>query len=79
MASELPASLKTSLEASKCEYRRLGNSGLKVSVPIFGCMSFGDDKAQSWALNEDEVSYTSNVYDSLDKNSHASPTILLSL
>jgi aryl-alcohol dehydrogenase-like predicted oxidoreductase len=39
---ELPPSVKESFENSKCEYRRLGKSGLKVSVPIFGCMSFGD-------------------------------------
>ncbi|KAI0593499.1 hypothetical protein F4775DRAFT_607659 [Biscogniauxia sp. FL1348] len=30
--------LKQSLENSKCEYRRLGNSGPKVSVPIFSCI-----------------------------------------
>ena len=30
-----------SIEATKVDYRRLGNSGLRVSVPIFGCMSFG--------------------------------------
>lgn len=35
------ATLKESQEATKVEYRRLGNSGLKVSVPILGCMSFG--------------------------------------
>ena len=26
------------------EYRRLGKSGLRVSVPILGAMSFGDPK-----------------------------------
>ena len=30
-----------SIEATKVDYKRLGNSGLRVSVPIFGCMSFG--------------------------------------
>ncbi|KAI1500421.1 aldo/keto reductase [Biscogniauxia marginata] len=55
MAAELPPSLKLSLENSKCEYRRLGNSGLKISVPIFGCMSFGDSKSLSWALDEEEA------------------------
>jgi len=30
-----------SIEATKVEYKRLGSSGLRVSVPIFGCMSFG--------------------------------------
>ncbi|KAH9903572.1 aldo/keto reductase [Xylariomycetidae sp. FL2044] len=55
MALELPSSLKESLENSKCEYRQLGKSGLKVSVPIFGCMSIGDAKAQSWAVGEEEA------------------------
>jgi aryl-alcohol dehydrogenase-like predicted oxidoreductase len=37
------------------EYRRLGKSGLRVSFPILGCMSFGSDKWQPWVINEDEV------------------------
>jgi len=48
MSVELPISVKQSLEASKCEYRRLGKSGLTVSVPIFGCMSFGDPRTLNW-------------------------------
>ncbi|KAK3343024.1 NADP-dependent oxidoreductase domain-containing protein [Neurospora tetraspora] len=52
---ELPASLKESVENSKCEYRRLGKSGLRVSVPIFGCMSFGDRRTLDWAIEEDEA------------------------
>ncbi|KAK0707630.1 NADP-dependent oxidoreductase domain-containing protein [Lasiosphaeris hirsuta] len=52
---ELPLSLKESIESSKCEYRRLGNSGLRVSVPIFGCMSFGDPRTLDWAIGEDEA------------------------
>ncbi|EMR65650.1 putative aldo keto reductase protein [Eutypa lata UCREL1] len=55
MAAYLPPSLKGSLENTKVEYRQLGKSGLRISVPIFGCMSFGDSKAQSWALNEEEA------------------------
>lgn len=53
--ADLPASLKESLENSKVEYRQLGKSGLRVSVPIFGCMSFGDPKAQQWAVDEEEA------------------------
>ena len=30
-----------SKEEVKMEYTRLGNSGLKISKVIFGCMSFG--------------------------------------
>ncbi|GJC99101.1 aldo/keto reductase [Colletotrichum higginsianum] len=71
MASkELPARLKEGLENTKVEYRQLGKSGLRVSVPIFGCMSFGDSRTLGWALNEDEAAYdrglntwdTANVY-----------------
>lgn len=48
MANEVPLSLRQSVEQSKCEYRRLGKSGLTVSVPIFGCMSFGDPRTLNW-------------------------------
>jgi hypothetical protein len=40
----------------QAEYRRLGNSGLRVSVPILGCMSFGSKKVMPYALEEEEVS-----------------------
>ena len=53
--TDLPSSLASSLEASKCEYRRLGSSGLKVSVPILGAMSFGDKAWLDWMLEEEEV------------------------
>ncbi|KAI6092646.1 aldo/keto reductase [Hypoxylon rubiginosum] len=60
----LPQSLKKSLEQSKCEYRQLGNSGLRISVPVFGCMSFGDTKAQSWAIDEaDALPLLKDAYD----------------
>lgn len=38
------------------EYRRLGNSGLKVSSLCLGCMSFGDPAQgwHNWVLGEDE-------------------------
>ncbi|KAF5024379.1 hypothetical protein F66182_3566 [Fusarium sp. NRRL 66182] len=54
-SKQLPARLKESLEASTCEYRRLGKSGLKISVPIFGCMSFGDKRVLPWVIGEDEA------------------------
>ncbi|KAK4449577.1 oxidoreductase [Podospora aff. communis PSN243] len=53
--AELPPSLKESLANSKCEYRRLGKSGLTISVPIFGCMSFGDVRTLPWVIGEDEA------------------------
>ncbi|KAI2636376.1 aldo/keto reductase [Hypomontagnella submonticulosa] len=55
MALPIPQSLQESIDGTKCDYRQLGNSGLRISVPIFGCMSFGDTKAQSWAVNEEEA------------------------
>ena len=54
-STNLPPSLAASLEGSKCEYRRLGSSGLKVSVPILGAMSFGRKDWMDWVLEEDEV------------------------
>ncbi|KAL8978854.1 MAG: hypothetical protein Q9205_005664 [Flavoplaca limonia] len=43
------------------EYRQLGKSGLRVSVPIFGAMSFGDRRWAPWVIEEDEWD-TANVY-----------------
>ena len=57
---EVPLSLRQSIEQSKCEYRRLGNSGLTVSVPIFGCMSFGDPRTIDWyslSLSHPSITY----------------------
>ena len=34
---------------------RLGNSGLKVSKIILGCMSYGDKEWQGWVLEEEEA------------------------
>lgn len=43
MASEMDQHdpIAQSISETKAEYRRLGKTGLKVSVPIFGAMSFG--------------------------------------
>lgn len=53
---QLPPGLKAAVEATKATYKRLGNSGLLVSVPILGAMSFGSKEWQDWVLEEDEVS-----------------------
>lgn len=37
------------------EYKQLGRSGLRVSVPILGAMSFGDKRWQPWVIEEDEA------------------------
>ncbi|MCJ1224397.1 hypothetical protein MMC12_001042 [Toensbergia leucococca] len=39
----------------KAEYRQLGKSGLRVSVPIFGTMSIGSGQWQAWVLDEEKV------------------------
>ncbi|KAL8292958.1 hypothetical protein RQP46_000652 [Phenoliferia psychrophenolica] len=39
---------------SKVGYVRLGNSGLKVSKVILGCMSYGNSGWSSWVLEEEE-------------------------
>ena len=36
------------------EYVRLGESGLKVSRVILGCMSYGTPDWFEWVLNEEE-------------------------
>ncbi|KAI3609264.1 aldo keto reductase [Moniliophthora roreri] len=36
------------------QYRQLGSSGLRVSVPILGAMSFGTTEWQPWVLNEEQ-------------------------
>jgi predicted aldo/keto reductase-like oxidoreductase len=55
MSSKMHPSLKESLEHSKCEYKQLGKSGLRVSVPIFGAMSFGSKEWQPWVIEEEEA------------------------
>lgn len=44
-----------SIKETKAEYKRLGNSGLRVSVPILGAMSFGDPAWFPWVVKEDEA------------------------
>lgn len=46
MASAMPAALKKSVEETKVSYTQLGKSGLRVSVPILGAMSFGSSQWQ---------------------------------
>lgn len=47
--------LTKSLKASLAEYRQVGKSGLRVSVPLLGTMSFGHPSWQSWILNDEKV------------------------
>ncbi|GAA5931395.1 aldo/keto reductase [Sporobolomyces koalae] len=50
--------------AAKAKYVRLGNSGLKVSVPILGCMSYGDKRWANWVIEGDEaLEHMKEAYD----------------
>ena len=41
---------------TKVQYTRLGNSGLRVSVPILGAMSFGSPAwDENWVIEEEEA------------------------
>ncbi|KIY53403.1 Aldo/keto reductase [Fistulina hepatica ATCC 64428] len=41
--------------SAQVTYRRLGSSGLRVSVPIVGAMSFGSKQWQPWVIEEEEA------------------------
>ena len=47
--------LAASVAETKVEYRRLGKSGLRVSVPILGAMSIGSPEWLPWVLGEAEA------------------------
>lgn len=51
----LPEGVAKSLAETKVEYRRLGNSGLRVSVPIVGCMSIGNPEWANWVIGPEKA------------------------
>ncbi|KAL8647401.1 MAG: hypothetical protein Q9226_006443 [Calogaya cf. arnoldii] len=53
-APPVPASLQRSLDETICEYVQLGNSGLRVSMPILGTMGIGSQEWQDWVMSEEE-------------------------
>ncbi len=60
--AELPQSVKESIKATKVEYKQLGKSGLRVSVPILGAMSFGDEEWMDWVIGEEKVRISSPFF-----------------
>ena len=46
--------MPTEFKSKGMLYVRLGNSGLKVSKLILGCMSYGSPDWQKWVLDEEE-------------------------
>ena len=55
MAAELPSQLQESRNKTKVSYKRLGNSGLYISVPLLGGMSIGASEFGNWILEEPEA------------------------
>lgn len=49
----LPKVLQDSVDATKVSYARLGTSGLKLSVPILGAMSFGHREWADWVVDDE--------------------------
>lgn len=47
------------VRAAGVEYRQLGKSGLRISVPVLGMMGMGLSNWMPWVLDEDRVSLTS--------------------
>ncbi|KAK2596512.1 hypothetical protein N8I77_013399 [Diaporthe amygdali] len=53
--ARLPESVVRSLDETKAEYRTLGRSGLRVSVPIVGCMSIGSPEWADWVIGPEKA------------------------
>lgn len=61
---EMPPSLCRSINQSRAEYRRLGNSGLRISNPILGGMHIGTSKWFDWVLDEGQaIALLKEAYD----------------
>ncbi|CAK7236164.1 hypothetical protein SBRCBS47491_009543 [Sporothrix bragantina] len=51
----LPPGVAKSLEDTKVDYVRVGNSGLRVSAPIVGCMSIGNPEWADWVVGPEKA------------------------
>ena len=52
---QLPVRVAKSLEETKVEYKLLGKSGLRVSVPIVCCMSIGNPEWADWVIGPEKA------------------------
>jgi aryl-alcohol dehydrogenase-like predicted oxidoreductase len=50
---DIPKVLQQSIDATKVKYVQLGRSGLRVSLPILGAMSFGHKDWQPWVVDDE--------------------------
>lgn len=55
MTPPLPPGVAKSLAETKAEYRLLGNSGLRVSVPVLGCMGIGNPEWADWVIGPEKA------------------------
>ncbi|KAG7087659.1 hypothetical protein E1B28_013607 [Marasmius oreades] len=70
---------------NEMQYVRLGQSGLKISKIVFGCMSYGTPEWQKWVLDEEEsmkhimVAYDAgiNAFDTANVYSNGRSEIVL--
>ncbi|EXF77332.1 oxidoreductase [Colletotrichum fioriniae PJ7] len=53
--SPLSPSVQRSIANTKVDYRILGESGLRVSVPIVGCMSIGNPEWADWVIGPERA------------------------
>lgn len=53
--SPLPPTVQRSIANTKVDYRILGESGLRVSVPIVGCMSIGNPEWADWVIGPERA------------------------
>lgn len=54
MVASIVLEIELELKFLNMEYQDLGESGLKVSKVIVGCMSFGSKSWASWAIEDEE-------------------------
>ena len=51
----VPKSLSQSIASTKAVYKKVGDSGRRVSNPILGTLGFGDSSWLPWCIEEEEV------------------------